>query len=58
MAIVDALPSTQTGLVNPSIVNKMRYPTIHDDLQIVEQSMDDLQCVGASHPGLLQGESV
>jgi len=58
MAIVDALPSTQTSLVNPPIVNKIRYPTIHDGLQIAEQSMDDLQCVGASHSSLLQGKSV
>ena len=44
--------------VSRLIATRERKPTIHDYLQIVEQSMDDFQCVGTSHPSLFLGESV
>ena len=58
MTVIDTLPSTQTSLVSRLIATKVRNLTIHDYLQIVEQSMDDLQRVGTSHPSLFLGESV
>jgi len=33
-------------------------PTIHDYLQIVEQSMNNFQCVADGHPSFLLGKSV
>jgi len=58
MATIDALPSTQTSIVSRLIATRVRKPTVHDYFQIVEQSMDDLQCVGTGHPSLFLGESV
>jgi len=58
MATIDALPSTQTSLFHRLRATRVRKPTVHDDLQIVEQSMDDVQCVGTSHQSLFLGESI
>ena len=37
---------------------RIGHPTIHDYLQIVEQSMNNFQCVADGHPSFLLGRSV
>ena len=58
MAIIDALPSTHMSLVGHLIATGVKNLTIQNYLQIVEQSVDDLQCVSTGHSSLFLGESI
>jgi hypothetical protein len=58
MAIIDALPSTQTRLVGHLIATRVKNLTTQDYLQIVEQSVNDFQCESTGHSSLFLGESV
>jgi len=58
MTIIEVLPSTRTSIVSRLVPTRKRKPTVHDYLQIVEQSMHDFQCMGTGHPSLFLGESI
>jgi hypothetical protein len=54
----DASPSTLTSQNDHFKPAKHGLRTIHDYLQIVDETIDRLESVGCSHPGFFMSESV